>query len=124
MKTPCLVLVALLLSSSIVAQTTPNYGIRVKNSEITAFRNANIQVTPDLLLENASMVIRDGLIEAVGTNITIPADATVIDLNGKFIFPGFIDAFAEYGLGKKEKKKRRDRSGGPKYQADRKGGDS
>ena len=121
---PYLFLAALLLSSSVIAQTTPNYGIRVKNSEITAFRNANIQVTPDLLLENASMVIRNGLVESVGTNIKIPADATVIDLDGKFIFPGFIDAFTEYGLGKKEKKKRRDRSAGPKYQADRQGGDS
>ncbi len=124
MKKLYLFLAAFLLSSSTFAQTTPNYGIRVKNSEITAFRNANIQVTPELLLENASMVIRDGLIEAVGTNLTIPADATVIDLNGKFIFPGFIDAFTEYGLGKKEKKKSRNRSDGPKYQADRKGGDA
>ena len=81
-------------------------------------------MTPELLLENASIVIRDGLIESVGTDIQIPADATVVDLDGKYIYPGFIDAFAEYGLGKKEEKKRRSFSDGPNYKADRKGGDS
>ena len=124
-KMTYLFLVAFLLSSSTIAQTTPNYGIRAKNSEITAFTNANIQVTPDLMLENANMVIRKGLVESVGTNIKIPADATIIDLDGRFIYPGFIDAFTEYGLGgKKEKKKKSRFSDGPKYQADRQGGDS
>ena len=93
MKNLYLFLVALLLSSSAFAQTTPNYGIRVKNSNITAFTNANIQVTPELLLENASMVLRDGLIEAVGSNIRIPADASGLAVTGQFIFPSFIYFF-------------------------------
>ena len=51
---------------------------------------------PDI--PNGIVVIRDGLIEAVGANVTIPADATVIDLKGAHVYPGLIDAQTSLGL--------------------------
>ncbi|MEX2600117.1 MAG: amidohydrolase family protein, partial [Balneolaceae bacterium] len=44
------------------------------------------------------LVIRNGIIEAVGNNVTIPADARVWDLAGKTIYPGFINAFSDVGM--------------------------
>jgi hypothetical protein len=46
-------------------------------------------------IKNAVVVIRDGKIMAVGTaaTIKIPANATVLDVSGKYIVPGLIDGF-------------------------------
>ncbi|MGH7504684.1 MAG: amidohydrolase family protein, partial [Longimicrobiales bacterium] len=49
-------------------------------------------------IENASVLIQDGRIAAVGTNVTAPADATVIDATGKFVYPGMIDSYTPLGL--------------------------
>jgi len=49
-------------------------------------------------LANASVLIRDGRIVAVGTNVPIPAGATRIDAAGKWITPGLIDGTGQLGL--------------------------
>ncbi len=47
-------------------------------------------------VSDATVVIRGSRIEAVGQSITPPADARVIDLQGRFVVPGFIDTHAHY----------------------------
>ncbi|HYK83088.1 MAG TPA: amidohydrolase family protein [Gemmatimonadales bacterium] len=49
-------------------------------------------------LTNATVLIRDGKIAAVGTNVVVPADATRIDARGKWVTPGFIDGGGQMGL--------------------------
>jgi len=49
-------------------------------------------------LENATVVIRDGRIAAVGTNVAVPAGATRIDASGKWVTPGLIDGGGQMGL--------------------------
>jgi imidazolonepropionase-like amidohydrolase len=49
-------------------------------------------------IENATVLIRDGRIAAVGTNVTIPAGATRIDAAGKWVTPGLIDGAGQMGL--------------------------
>lgn len=49
-------------------------------------------------IENGVVVIRGGLIEAVGANVAVPADATVIDAKGKHVYPGLIDAQTSLGF--------------------------
>ncbi len=49
-------------------------------------------------LEHATVLIQNGRIAAVGTNVTIPADATRIDAAGKWVTPGFIDGGTQMGL--------------------------
>ncbi len=49
-------------------------------------------------IENGVVLIRDGLIEAAGANVAVPADATVIDAKGKHVYPGFIDAQTSLGF--------------------------
>src|SRR5436305_10668691 len=47
---------------------------------------------------NGVVIIRDGLIEAVGANVPIPPDAAVIDAKGKHVYPGLIDAQTSLGF--------------------------
>src|SRR2546427_1329431 len=49
-------------------------------------------------LANASVLIRDGRIVAVGRNVPIPPDATRIDAAGQWITPGLIDGAGQIGL--------------------------
>ena len=49
-------------------------------------------------LENATVLIRDGRIAAVGTNVAVPQDATRIDAAGKWVTPGLIDGAGQMGL--------------------------
>lgn len=43
-------------------------------------------------IPNGTVVIRGGLIESVGANASIPADATILDVRGAHVYPGLIDA--------------------------------
>jgi len=47
---------------------------------------------------NGAVIIRDGLIEAVGYAVVIPPDATIIDAKGKHVYPGLIDAQTSLGF--------------------------
>ncbi len=49
-------------------------------------------------IDNATVLIRDGRIAAVGTNVAIPAGATRIDAAGKWVTPGLIEAGGNLGL--------------------------
>ncbi len=49
-------------------------------------------------IENATIVIRDGRIAAVGAGLAVPAGATRIDASGKWVTPGFIDGAGQMGL--------------------------
>ena len=51
---------------------------------------------PDIA--NGTVVIRNGLVEAVGANVTVPTEATVIDVKGAHVYPGLIDAQTSLGL--------------------------
>jgi imidazolonepropionase-like amidohydrolase len=63
-----------------------------------AFTNASIVKDAQTTLQNATLVVRQGKIVAVGNNIAIPKDAVVIDCSGKFIYPAFIDLYSDYGI--------------------------
>ncbi|HWC72653.1 MAG TPA: amidohydrolase family protein [Gemmatimonadales bacterium] len=49
-------------------------------------------------IENATVLIRDGRIAAVGANVAVPAGATRIDAAGKWVTPGLIDGAGQMGL--------------------------
>src|ERR1051325_10812446 len=49
-------------------------------------------------IENGVVIIRDGLIEAAGANLAVPADATVVDAKGRHVYPGLIDAQTSLGF--------------------------
>ncbi len=67
-------------------------------AETFALTNAQIVTVSGATIAKGTIVIRDGLIEAVGENAKIPADARVIDASGLTIYPGLFDANTALGL--------------------------
>jgi len=49
-------------------------------------------------VEGGTVLIRDGRIEAVGADVTVPDDATVIDATGRWVLPGFVEAHGHVGI--------------------------
>ncbi|MBX7182101.1 MAG: amidohydrolase family protein [Bacteroidia bacterium] len=84
--------------SGIAQVTFPTNGVVAKSHVAYAFTNATIYVDYQTILENATLIIRDGKVEAVGTKIDLPADAIVTDLKGKFIYPGLVESYSNYGM--------------------------
>ena len=66
---------------------------------VTAFTGARIiDGTGATPIDDAVMIVRDGRIDAVGpSSLAVPAGATVIDLRGKTIVPGFINTHGHVG---------------------------
>jgi imidazolonepropionase-like amidohydrolase len=63
-----------------------------------ALTNVRIETVTHGVIERGTIVIRDGLIVAVGADVTAPADARVLDLSGRTVFPGLIDLTSSLGL--------------------------
>jgi imidazolonepropionase-like amidohydrolase len=96
------VLVAILVcAGSVFAQQmgnpTTQQGVVPPRGTI-AIRNARIVTVSGPAIENGTIVIRDGKIEAVGANVSVPAGAQTIDGSGLSVYPGMIDAGTTMGL--------------------------
>lgn len=63
-----------------------------------AITNARIVPVSSATIERGTIVIRDGLIVALGANARVPADARVIDGSGHTVYPGLIDAYGSLGI--------------------------
>lgn len=62
-----------------------------------ALINANIIPVDQKPIEGGAMLIRQSQIAAIGRNIAVPSEATIIDLQGKYILPGWVDAHTHVG---------------------------
>ncbi|HEY0355782.1 MAG TPA: amidohydrolase family protein, partial [Flavisolibacter sp.] len=86
------------MSAMASAQPTfPENGVADPKYGHYSFTNATIVKDANTTLNNATMIIKDGKIVAVGTNLTLPAGAIEVDCKGKYIYPSFIDIYADYG---------------------------
>ena len=89
-------LFALLLQAQ---ETFPVNGVADKREGCYAFTNATIVKDAQTTITNATMVIRDGKITAIGASgVAIPKDAIVIDCKNKYIYPSFVDIYSDYGI--------------------------
>ncbi len=84
--------------SSQAQQTFPVNGVQNTSPIVYAFTNATIVMDPENILTNATLIVKDKYIESIGTTITIPQGAVVVNLKGKYIYPGLIDGFTTYGM--------------------------
>ncbi|HEV8538537.1 MAG TPA: hypothetical protein VGR15_06400, partial [Bacteroidota bacterium] len=96
-------LTLLLVPHQPLAQVKPAVGIRQNTPAVHAFTNARIVASPGKVIEKGTLVIRDGVITAVGPSAVIPADARVWDLTGMTLYPGLIDSYSDIGMPKKPK---------------------
>jgi len=100
-----LVLIGLFFNSKAQKTTFPYNGVQDVRSGSFALTNATIFVNAATAIENGTLLIKEGKIVAAGKSVTIPAGTAIIDVEGKYIYPSFIDAYASYGLKKPEKPK-------------------
>ncbi|MBP6444089.1 MAG: amidohydrolase family protein [Gemmatimonadales bacterium] len=63
-----------------------------------AITNARLVPVSSPAIDQGTVVIRGGLIVAVGATVAVPADARVIDGTGLTVYPGLIDGFGTLGL--------------------------
>jgi Amidohydrolase family len=63
-----------------------------------AIKDARVVTVSGAELAKGIVLLRDGLIQDVGPNVAIPADAWVIDGTGLTVYPGFIDALSTWGI--------------------------
>jgi len=91
-------LLLLLANVSISQPTFPENGVADPRHGHFAFTNATIVKDAGTTITNATMVVKDGKIVAVGSGLKIPAGAVEVDCKGKYIYPSFIDVYADYGI--------------------------
>src|SRR5437762_3093692 len=73
-------------------------GIALGQNNVKAFVGARvIDGTGKAPIEKATIVVRDGKIQAVGANVKVPAGAQVIDASGKTIMPGMVNSHGHLG---------------------------
>ena len=70
-----------------------------------AFINAKIHLDYKTSIDNGTLIIKNGLVEDVGLNIDIPNGVRVFDLDGKHIYPSFIDLYSDYAIIKSERRR-------------------
>jgi len=96
-----------------------NDGVKTNTSLYTAFTNAKIYVTPTQVIDNATLLIKDGKVVSSGNNVSIPKNSVTVDLSGKSIYPSFIDIYSTFGV--QEPKSKRSTNRSPQYDASREG---
>jgi imidazolonepropionase-like amidohydrolase len=75
-----------------------NETVQNKNYNFTAFTNAKIYITPTQIVEKGTLLIQNGRVVAAGATVLIPKNCTTIDLEGKSVYPSFIDIYTNFGI--------------------------
>ena len=94
--------IATVLTVAFCLTAAPASSQRPEPPPFYAVRDARVVVGNGDVLERATVLITDGLIESVGPDLEIPPDAWVIDGDGLTLYPGLIDAMTDLGLGAAE----------------------
>lgn len=105
--TTILIAVAAILSSEIYAQTAPAYAIK----------NVMIHNSDGTVIQSGAIVWRNGVIESIGSNVSIPFDAFTIDAGDSLhMYPGFIDGLGQWGAPAPKRPENAPDPGNPTYE--------
>ena len=96
-----------------------NTSVKKSKNTMVAFKNATIYVNSKNVIKKGTLLIKDGKVISVGKSVRIPEGTNSIDLNGKTIYPSFIDIYSDFGI--KKPKRNFSRGRRPQYDAERKG---
>jgi imidazolonepropionase-like amidohydrolase len=102
MKKIFLLLFLLLVTNKTFSQNyfPNNESVQNRNQNFTAFVNAKIYVTPTQIINKGTLLVQNGKVISAGTTITIPKNTVVVNLEGKTIYPSFIDLYTSFGIEK------------------------
>jgi imidazolonepropionase-like amidohydrolase len=70
----------------------------VPQSAPVLIRNATVLTGTGARLDNTDVLITDGKVSAVGSNLTAPANSTIVDGTGRWVTPGLIDIHSHLGV--------------------------
>ena len=93
-KTLFLFLLLFTIQARAQQDNAPVVGVSDKRVEVYGLKNARVVVDYQTTLENTDILISNGRIEAIGTNLTFPKGTIIFNLTGKTVYPSFIDAYA------------------------------
>ena len=96
-----LLLPAMLSTAFVVAQVTaPLNGPKDKGGIPIAFIHATAHPAPGEVIRDATVLIQDEHVLAIGPRVNVPVGAVVHDLRGAHIWPGLIDPYSDLGMPK------------------------
>ena len=75
-------------------------GVKTTENTTFAFTNATIYVTHNKIVKKGTLLIKDGKVVSIGKSIKIPNGTKTIDLEGKTMYPSFIDIYSDFGIAK------------------------
>ncbi|MBT4186129.1 MAG: hypothetical protein HOE14_02855, partial [Gemmatimonadales bacterium] len=91
-------LLAVGASAQQASRTAPIEGIRDNGTGYHVLVGARAVTSPGQSIDNATIVIRNGMIQSVERGGAAPAGARVWDLEGHTVYAGFIDSHADLGM--------------------------
>lgn len=77
--------------------STPN-GIVDNRRDAYALTHGNISQPDGQILEDATLLIRDGKVVEISSNNAVPGGFFEIDLYGRYVYPGLVDIYTQYGI--------------------------
>ena len=97
-----LTIILLWIFSLISAQVGPAKELHRNPPRAWALTNATIHASPGKTIVNGTVVMRNGMITSVGSDVKIPKQATIRDMEGKHIYAGFIESWLDVNTIKKD----------------------
>jgi imidazolonepropionase-like amidohydrolase len=91
---PLALSLALLAAAADVEAQTP----APRQDRPIALTGGTIHTVTNGVIQNGTILFEDGRITAIGANVSIPSHAQRIDVSGKHIYPGLVDAHSQMGL--------------------------
>jgi imidazolonepropionase-like amidohydrolase len=85
-------------SNLVLGQSDPSGKKRI--TDTYAITNATVFTAPGKAGTKATLLIQDGIILGIGTNLSLPKEARLIAGDSLFIYPGFIDGASDAGITK------------------------
>ena len=80
-----------------------NDGVKTEDYQYNVFTNANIY-SGGGIIKNATLIEKEGKIFDIGENLDIPNNSIVFDLDGKYIYPSFIETHSSFGVKKPQRR--------------------
>src|ERR1039458_6321108 len=84
-------LVTALFVCCALALTQSHPAVAIHNAKIVTVSGSGS------VIDKGTVVVRNGLIEAVGENVAVPSDAMLVEGEGLTVYPGLIDALSTWG---------------------------
>ncbi|MGC6421362.1 MAG: amidohydrolase family protein [Flavobacteriaceae bacterium] len=117
-----LVILATLFVSMVSAQSyyPTNLGTKTSDNHYQAFTEVTLHPSPGQTIENATLLVYNGKVVQIGTQLSLPKNTVVTKLKRHHIYPSFIDLYSTFGVAKAKSKARSGRS--TQYKRSQEGG--